>query len=98
MVSIVTEFRNWHILLENALHSFAPLLSWLSAALICIENIWIIQKVLDHIYEVFYSLGNYLPKRKGVSAYISDVYAYISDFANRPENECCYLGKINSTI
>ncbi len=34
-----------------------------------------------------YSLGNYLPKRKGVSAYISDVHAYISDFANKPENE-----------
>ena len=57
------------------------------------------------------SLGNYLPKRKGVSAYISDVYAYISDFANRPKNECfirygalrigiliCYLGKINIAI
>ena len=37
---------------------------------------------------LIYSLGNYLPKRKGVSAYVSDVYAYISDSANRPENEC----------
>ncbi len=29
------------------------------------------------------SLGNYLTKRKGVSAYISDVYAYISDLEKR---------------
>ncbi len=43
---------------------------------------WSLNNVINKI-----SLGNYLPKRKGVSAYISDVYAYISDFANRPENE-----------
>ena len=36
---------------------------------------------------MYNSLGNYLPKRKGVCAYISGVYAYISDFGNRPENE-----------
>ena len=35
-----------------------------------------------------FSLGNFLPKRKPLSAYISDVYAYTSDFAKRPENEC----------
>ena len=29
----------------------------------------------------------YLPKRKPLSAYISDVYAYTSDFANGPENQ-----------
>ncbi len=33
------------------------------------------------------SLGYYLPKRKPLSAYISDVCAYISDFANGPENQ-----------
>ena len=33
------------------------------------------------------SLGNYLPKRKPDSAYIS-VFAYISNFSNRPENQC----------
>ena len=36
---------------------------------------------------VYYSLGYYLPKRKPLSAHISDVYAYISDFATGPENQ-----------
>ena len=40
------------------------------------------------------SLGNYLPKRKGVSAYISDVYAYISNFANGPEKGNRYNNNI----
>ncbi len=38
-------------------------------------------------FDLVYRLGNYLPDQKGVSAYISAAYAYISDFANRPENE-----------
>ncbi len=33
------------------------------------------------------SLGYYLPKHKPLSAYVSDVCAYTSDFANRPENQ-----------
>ncbi len=47
----------------------------------------------DELFINKYSLGNYLPKRKGVSAYISDVYAYVSDFANGPEND-----KIGKTL
>ncbi len=43
---------------------------------------------LPAILTALYSLGYYLPKRKPLSAYISNVCAYTNEFANGPENQC----------
>ena len=48
-------------------------------------------------YSTKNSLGYYLPKRKPLSAYISDVCAYTSDLANGPENQCLH-DKIGETL